>query len=137
MEWLGNVFTHYRYATTDISQMQDGSRYSVRSERSGLFVSVDTATADLPSDSPFSDWKEARRFAGPLPFTFTYKSDTKQVLVVEGVREFWQPQPVSVLDYRVPYLAQLQVTDYRLASAFLVQNIPYHWQKGRLDEWNG
>ncbi len=26
----------------------------------------------LPKGTPFGNWKEARRYAGPLPFTFTY-----------------------------------------------------------------
>ena len=49
------------------------------------------------STRPFSDWKEARRFAGPLPFTFTYNPASKKVLVIEGVRENWKPAPLKVL----------------------------------------
>jgi hypothetical protein len=51
----------------------------------------------LPEGSPFADWKEARRFAGPLPFTFTYTAKKKQVLIIEGVRENWKPEPVRVI----------------------------------------
>ena len=38
MEYLGNLFTHYRYSTTDIQL--DGD--SIRSERSGLAVEIST-----------------------------------------------------------------------------------------------
>lgn len=139
MEWLGNLFTHYYYTTTDITQHRQGSMFGVESNQSGLAIRVDAdaATAHLPNGSPFADWKEARRFAGPLPFTFTCQPAIRQVLIIEGVREFWQPKPVSAVEYRVPYLTELGLTDYRLASAFVVENIPYHWKRGRIDTWNG
>ena len=65
MQWLGNLFTHYGYTTTDIQQRQDGDRLSIRSLRSDLDVRVDTSEENppLPPDSCFANWKEARRFA--------------------------------------------------------------------------
>jgi uncharacterized protein YqjF (DUF2071 family) len=93
MSFFGNIFTHYNYTTTDIDLLKDQAKISVVSKKSGLEIEVKTGSEDigLPANSPFKDWKEARRFAGPLPFTFTYNPQSKEVLVIEGVRENWVP----------------------------------------------
>ena len=139
MEWLGNIFTHYSYTTTDISHSQTGDLFSVWSKQSGVSVQVNLnhETAQLSTESPFANWKEARRYAGPLPFTFGYEPAMRQVLIVEGVRQHWQPEPVSVIDYTIPYLNELGLSGLRLANAFSVEDVPYHWEKGRTEQWNG
>ena len=91
---------------------------------------------NLPADSPFKDWKEARRFAGPLPFTFTYNKQTKQVLIIEGVRENWIPAPVEVLKANVGFINEKSFKSIVLANAFVIENIPYFWKKGKLETWN-
>ena len=138
MELLGNIFTHYRYTTTDINQTKHKGALEISSINSGFRVSIETKEWEsiaLPEGSPFSDWKEARRFAGPLPFTFSFNPDTKRVLVIEGVRENWIPKPVKVLHYNFSFIDNLQLQDLRLANAFIINNIPYYWKKGRLDQW--
>ena len=139
LEWLGSLFTRYRYDTVDIQSVRQGTHLSVTSQRAGLSVTVDTdpQPSVLPPSSPFSDWQQARRYAGPLPFTFSYDAPSNEVLVVEGVREHWQPAPVGVLRAEVPFLASLRLTDCRLANAFIIHAIPYHWQRGRTERWNG
>ncbi|HRH60534.1 MAG TPA: DUF2071 domain-containing protein, partial [Chitinophagaceae bacterium] len=101
MEYLGNIFTHYNYNTINICQNQKGNEKEITSNQSGFFVKIKTGDNDisLPPQSPFTDWKEARKFAGPLPFTFTYNHTKKEVLIIEGVRQNWKPQPVKVLDF--------------------------------------
>jgi hypothetical protein len=89
----------------------------------------------LPPHSPFATWAEARRFAGPLPFTFSADAAAGRMLIVEGVREHWQPQPVAVESYRVGFLEQLGFSQLRLANAFAVRDIPYAWKKGRTEQW--
>jgi len=89
----------------------------------------------LPPQSPFADWKEARRFAGPLPFTFTYNKEKKEVLIIEGVRENWIPAPVRVLDYQIDFLNTLKTDSPVLANAFIIKNIPYYWKKGKKEKW--
>jgi hypothetical protein len=130
MAFFGNLFTHYRYTITDIRQ-EDGM---VQSHRSGLMVET-TEGDTLPGGSPFHDWKDARRFAGPLPFTFTYLPKQDKVLIVEGVRENWTPRPVVVKKYCVPFIDRLRIEGLRLAGAFVVENIPYYWKKGRVEKW--
>ena len=132
MQHLGSLFTRYRYHRTQVDHEEAGDRVSIRTA-SGLDVEFRTTPdAALPLGSPFESWKEARRFAGPLPFTFSYDPPTRKVLIVEGVREHWQPQPVEVLRHRAP-----MADGMRLASAFTVTDIPYHWKKGRSEVWTG
>src|SRR5258705_6923444 len=100
MEFFGNIFTHYNYTTTDINQLQQNGTTEISSNRSDFRIRVEdpgNENISLPDDSPFADWKEARRFAGPLPFTFTYDPISKKVLIIEGVRENWKPSPVKVI----------------------------------------
>jgi uncharacterized protein YqjF (DUF2071 family) len=139
MEFLGNIFTHYNYTSTDIVQSKKDGLINIKSIKSNFEIEIETDNKDisLPSGSPFKDWKEARKFAGPLPFTFTYDSKTKNVLIIEGVRENWQPSPVKVINYAITFLDSLKLTTIRLANAFIVENIPYSWKKGRIEKWNG
>ena len=98
MEILGNLFTHYNYTTTDITRLINSDTIEINSTKSAIHVLVETESKDkveLPIDSPFQDWKEARRYAGPLPFTFSYNSKTNNILIIEGVREHWKPEPSS------------------------------------------
>jgi hypothetical protein len=139
MEFFGNMFTHYNYATTDIHQNMVGEIKEIHSDKSGFKVSIDHSNHEeisLPVDSPFTDWREARRFAGPLPFTFTFNPVTNQVLIIEGVRENWKPMPVHVLDYHFSFIDQLHLQDIKLANAFIIQRVPYYWKKGKREQWN-
>ena len=137
MEVMGNMFTHYNYGTTDITQIQDLNVTEIKSTKSDFIVKIDTEEENvhLPKNSPFSDWKEARRFAGPLPFTFTYNDKTKEVLIIEGVRQNWKPKPVKVIDYSISFLKTLNLENPILANAFMVENIPYYWKKGKIELW--
>lgn len=137
MAFLGNIFTHYKYTKTDISMQKENEGLHIRSQKSGLNVLVngDKLGIALPVNSPFSDWKEARRFAGPLPFTFSYNEEKKEVLIIEGVRQNWKPKPLHVEKAEVDFIKQKNFSKIQLANAFVVSNIPYHWKKGRLEQW--
>jgi hypothetical protein len=137
MVLMGNLFTHYRYSQTAIQQTQIGTEYQLVSETSGLDIAFTIPDDDLPLPigSPFPDWKTARRYAGPLPFTFTFNAVRNEVLIIEGVREHWQPRPVAVLHHRVGFLGTLGLENPLLASAFTVEQIPYSWKKGCVDQW--
>jgi uncharacterized protein YqjF (DUF2071 family) len=137
MTVLGNVFTHYRYQTTDISFQQHGELTEVHSSKSNLFVKIKEGDAQvaLPTDSPFKDWAEARRFAGPLPFSFTADDKKREMLIIEGVRQNWIPRPVEVIESRAGFIDSLQLEGAVLANAFIINDIPYNWKKGRRDKW--
>ncbi|AEV97256.1 hypothetical protein A4D02_17185 [Niastella koreensis] len=138
MEFLGNMFTHYQYTTTDITQSRSNDLLTISSKKSGFSVRIDdkiNETIALPAGSPFTDWKEARRFAGPLPFTFTYKKEKRAMLIIEGVREHWKPEPVKVLDCNFSFIDNLKLPGAVLANAFVIRNIPYYWKKGKTELW--
>ena len=138
MEFFGNIFTHYNYTTTDIHQLKQNGTTVINSGKSGFKLRIensDNESISLPAGSPFADWKEARRFAGPLPFTFTYNPTNKKILIIEGVRENWKPMPVKVIDYNFCFIDNLKLNDAKLANAFIIRNIPYYWKKGKLEQW--
>jgi hypothetical protein len=138
MEIAGNIFTHYHYSTIDIRQQVTGSARTIASERANFHLTVergDEATP-LPLGSPFANWKEARRFAGPLPFTFTYDSRARTVLIIEGVRQNWRPAPVQVHTYTFEALRKLAIPGLVLANAFEVNDVPYSWKKGVTEPWS-
>lgn len=138
MELMGNMFTHYNYTTTDIKQERNSGILELSSKNSNFNVTIDTTESEinLPKHSPFNTWKESRRFAGPLPFTFTFNSVTNEVLIIEGVRTNWKPKPQQVIDYRFDFLDALELNNLVLANAFLIENVPYYWKKGKKELWN-
>lgn len=137
MTFRGNIFTYYNYTTTDININEIGKKLKIYSQKSNfkIDVSKDIEEVDLPTNSPFLNWKEARRFAGPLPFTFTYNEKTKEVLIIEGVRTNWKPKPLKVESYHFKFLEDLKLKNHILANAFSIENIPYQWKKGRIEVW--
>jgi len=137
MEFMGNIFTHYNYTTTDINQFEKDKTKELSSIKSNFKLTLDKEGqgVSLPKNSPFSDWKSARRFAGPLPFTFTYNKETKEVLIIEGVRQNWTPSPVNVIDYNFEFLNTIKLQNPVLANAFVIKNIPYYWKKGKIELW--
>ena len=137
MQFFGNIFTHSNYTTIDIEVIKKNNYLNIHSNKAGLSVTVELENElpALPIGSPFADWKEARRFAGPLPFTFTYNDDSKKVLIIEGVRSSWEPRPVKVLNHHIDFIKTLGFKEYHLANAFIIENVPYYWKKGKTEIW--
>lgn len=137
MEIIGNLFTHYKFSTTDININTLKSHSAISSEKSRFHFTykMNGETINLPDNSPFSEWSEARRFSGPLPFTFSLNGEKNKVSIVEGVRQNWKPIPISILDYKFPFFEQLKIGVPILANAFIVKNIPYYWKKGNQELW--
>ncbi len=139
MQFFGNIFTHYNYTTTDIRQTVNLNTTEISSKKSDLKIIIDNdleAEISLPENSPFPNWQAARKFAGPLPFTFTYNQKTRQVLIIEGVRQNWTPRPVKVIEYDISFLETLKLESPVLANAFIIKNIPYYWKKGKIEPWS-
>jgi uncharacterized protein YqjF (DUF2071 family) len=135
MQLLGNIFTHYQYTTTDIKYARIGSHTIISSVKSGFNIDIDDAAIDiaLPLASPFGGWAEARKFAGPLPFTFTYLARENKILIVEGVRQHWVPDPIHIADYNFRFLKDLNLQSAVLANAFQIFDVPYFWKKGKTE----
>ena len=137
MQFLGNIFTHYNYSTTDISEVKKSNFKVIKSIKSEFTLKIDTTEKEinLPKNSPFENWKEARRFAGPLPFTFTYNEEKREVLIIEGVRQNWKPKPIEIVDYNFSFINKFNFQNSVLANAFVIENIPYYWKKGKIEKW--
>jgi len=138
MEMLGNVFTNYNYSTTDIQQTKNADYTKISSTKSNFKVLIEVLEkeVEIPASSPFSNWKEARRFAGPLPHTFTVDPVKKEVLIIKGIRQNWHPKPVKIIEYQFEFLKDLGLENAILASAFEITNIPYRWEKGKIEKWS-
>jgi uncharacterized protein YqjF (DUF2071 family) len=132
MEVLGNLFTQYHNSTTDIQYAQSHNITSIQSEKSKFSLAFDNIKTgvSLPIDSPFKDWKEARKYAGPLPFTFSYNHLKNSVLIIEGVRQNWEPKAIEVTHFDINFIRDLPVKHATLANAFVIEKIPYYWKKG-------
>ena len=139
MAFAGNIFTHYNYRTTDITTATTDNRRVISSNRSAFKIEIEETDepVSLPPRSPFAEWKEARRFAGPLPFTFTYQEHNNSVLIIESVRQNWKPEPIKVLEHSIAFLDELALEGVVLANAFEIRDIPYYWKKGKKEIWQG
>jgi hypothetical protein len=136
----GNLLTHYNYGFCDARVEAGDGRLEIRIDTGGeadLHVVADLASkpAPLPEGSPFPGPREARRFAGPLPYTFDYEEETHSIICIKGVRQRWNPQPVAVevlacgFLRREPFRRETPV----LANAFHLQDVPYRWERGVLE----
>ena len=136
MVGFGNLLTHYNYRKCDATLRAAGGSLEIQVKSAGgeadLDVVADLASrpAPLPPGSPFDDLVEARKFAGPLPFTFDYERETHAIVVIEAARQHWDPQPVRVLVRKSSFLEQPAFADAVLANAFHVQDVPYRWKRG-------
>lgn len=137
MEFLGNVFTHYNYTTTDISEKISDRLKTIGSRNSNFEIIIEQSEdeVNIPDGSPFTDWKDARKFAGPLPHTFTFNKENGTVLIIEGVRQNWKPEPIKIKSYSIDYINSLKLKNVVLANAFEITNIPYYWKKGKIEKW--
>jgi hypothetical protein len=131
---FGNALTRYRYRLADASCRLTGDRLEIQI-RPGVDVVADLASGSpaLPEGSPFSDEREARRFAGPLPYTFHHEIETGSLLAVRGTRAGWEPRPVAVSVRELSFFAsgQFEDADAKLANAFYVGGVDYRWERGR------
>ena len=134
----GNCLTHYSYKKAEVT-FRDGNRrleidIKTPSGEADLSVTAelgDTATS-LPEHSPFTDLREARLFAGPLPFTFDYEPESHSIVMIEGLRQTWRPRPIKVNVLHNTFFDRPpfnRVTPI-LANAFHVENIEYEWRRG-------
>jgi len=139
MELLSRYFTRYQFATTDIDILKNTEYSEIRSVGSDFILRYHhpkTKIVKLPEESPFTDWNEARRFAGPLPFTFYFNQNNNQVTIVEGVRENWKPQPIEIVKNHFSFFEKMNLHQPVLCSGFVVEKLPYYWKNGRTEQWH-
>jgi hypothetical protein len=134
----GNLFTHYHYrlCQSRLRESKGGLEWSVRTRRGDADLELEVPFPDrpapLPDCSPFVSEQEARRFAGPLPYTFDYEPETHSIVSIRGVRSEWRPRPVRVIVRRNAFLDQppLRSVEPLLANAFYLRDVPYRWERG-------
>ncbi|MGF1426663.1 DUF2071 domain-containing protein [Kitasatospora sp. LaBMicrA B282] len=134
----GNLFTRYDYHHARIGTRVLGEQLEFKvlsgDGRADLHGRADlgSAPAVLPAGSPFADARAARRFAGPLPYTFEYEPQTHSMIVVKAVRARWEPLPVAVDVRRLTFFDHGPFAGSRpvLANAFHVADLAYGWQAG-------
>ena len=135
----GNLMTGYNYRLVKVRLENENGGTRVVSTLPNGEVTLDLCFDDtnpdttLPVSSPFPDWRTARRFAGPMPFTFSPQADGSFV-VVEGSRETWKPRPVEVRSWQVGLFDETPLRGVTpiLANAFVVENVDYRWERGRI-----
>jgi len=139
MVWMGNLLTRYRYRHVNVKIQKSDQETRVETSLADDSPTLDVTfgssseSAVLPEGSPFGDWQIARRFAGPMPFTFSAEDDGNFV-VIEGSRQDWVPRPLVVKKWQVSLFDEqpLRGTKPILANAFAVEGVSYRWKKGRI-----
>jgi Uncharacterized conserved protein (COG2071) len=134
----GNLLTHYGYRLchAELRESTGEIEWSIRTPRQEadlqVIARIGGGPAPLPAGSPFVNAKDARRFAGPLPYTFDYEAETHSIIRIQGIRGEWNPKPVAVEVGKNTFLAQepFRRATPILANAFHVHEIPYRWQRG-------
>ena len=141
-QWMvtaGNLLTHYNYrlCRAKLDEHDGAIHWTIQTPHSEADLDVvarlEGEPASLPPGSPFESMAEARRFAGPLPYTFDYEKATGSIIAIRAIRQKWAPRPVVVevrqntFLEREPFSRAVPV----LANAFHVQDVPYRWERGR------
>jgi DoxX-like family/Uncharacterized conserved protein (COG2071) len=136
MAVAGKLLTHYNYhrCRASVVTTDEAIRFTIHTpDHAGdLDVIVERGDGGLPPDSPFASVRDARRFAGPLPFTFDYEAETHAIVAIEARRTNWRPTPVRVHVNRVGFFNHPSFAGCvpRLAAAFHVRDIEYRWLRG-------
>ena len=135
---LGNTFTHYGYRLAEVDTRREADRLTVdvrtQDAEADLHVEADLREAtSLPGSSPFRSMADAKRFAGPLPYTFDRDEPTGKIVAVRGLRTSWSTRPVTIVSQRSSWLSRPGFADARLANAFYVEDVPYAWKPGTLE----
>ena len=135
---FGNLLTHYHYHLCDalVTRSEKHLAINIATPQAVADLSVRArlrCDGFLPVHSPFKTARDARRFAGPLPYTFDYEPQTHSIVVIKGVRPTWNPRLVAAEVSRCSFLEREPFRGARpvLASAFYVHDVPYRWERGR------
>ena len=139
---FGNLMTGYHYSLANIevsNQLPQNFEIKITTPNAeaDLHICADISkpTPQLPEFSPFKNDRDARKFAGPLPHTFSYEKATNSIVIVRGLREAWEPMMVDANVARCTFFDDPKFRGITpiLASAFYITNIPYRWERGVVD----
>jgi hypothetical protein len=136
MVWGGNLLTHYNYHLCRASVSKRSGTIDVRVRTPDRAADVDVTVHEdepcLPPGSPFADERAARRFQGPLPYTFDVERETRSIIRIRGVRENWMPRLVRAEVRELGFVRTGPLAAHHPvpASAFLIERVPYRWERG-------
>lgn len=138
MVTVGNLLAHYNYHLAKVDVQREASFVQLRivsdDGNGDTDLVADTAHAGefLPDGSPFSTVHDARRFAGPMPFTFAYEAETNSIIRVQGLRKGWKPRLIPVAINKLSFFDQEEFAHVKpvVASCFYMEGIDYHWNRG-------
>lgn len=131
-----NLTTRYHYSTVkaQVRNAYDVLNFTITSRDGDADLDVNAHLNDqrLPPDTPFDNAHDARRFAGPLPYTFS--PDPDGIVVVKSDRTDWYPTPVAVQIARASFFERgpFAGVPKRLANAFHLADLDYGWRRGEL-----
>ncbi len=143
---FGNLMTGYHYSLANIevsNQLPQNFEIKITTPNAeaDLHTCADISkpATGLPETSPFKNDRDARKFAGPLPHTFSYEKATNSIVIVRGLREAWKPMMVDARVLNCTFFNQTKFCGVTpiLASAFYIANIPYQWERGVVDQLPG
>lgn len=136
-----NLTTRYQYSKVQARVTETAGsllRFMIMSADGSADVDVTAHLDDrqLPAGTVFADPAAARRFAGPLPYTFS--PDPEGIVVVKSSRSNWHPQLVAVDVAAVTFFdhGDFAAIPRRLANAFYVGDLDYGWQPGVLHRFD-
>ena len=139
----GNRMTGYHYSLANIvvsnqSPQNFEIKISTPNAEADLHVKADISkpAPHLPEFSPFKNDRDARKFAGPLPHTFSYEKATNSIVIVRGLREAWEPMMIDATVLNCTFFDDPKFRGVIpiLASAFYIANIPYQWERGVVEK---
>ncbi len=135
MQRGGDTLTEYRFAYNPIIFTYSPDFLEIRGD--GIDIKLkDTgrkAEVALPQNSIFESWQHARKFAGPLLYTFEVHEAKNEIVITEGTRTGWQPYPVEVERASIRFFTEDKYADLNpvLSAAYVVRSIPYSWKKAQ------
>lgn len=125
---------HYRKVEAMVTVTDRRLRFLVTTPdgSADLDVSARLDDAALPADTVFASAADARRFAGPLPYTFS--PDPDGIVVVKSDRSGWTPEPVAIEVAEATFFDRgpFAGVPKRLANAFHIADLDYGWRPGEL-----
>lgn len=141
-KWMqrgGNELTQYKFRYNPIVIENTNGDITIKGD--GVNILAREAPPEqeipLPENSIFENWKYARKYGGPLLYTFEVEPENKSVIITEGSRNHWQPRPVHVLQADVDFFKNSPYAEMNpeLSAAYLVKDIPYSWKKAVTDHY--
>src|SRR2546427_12646768 len=97
----------------------EGDRLRVSVSSPGHVADLDVV-ADLssrpaprPAGAPFANLEDARRFAGPLPYTFDYEPETNSIVMIKATRRRGEREPLAAVAHTPPALEQPRFTTFK------------------------